>query len=190
GLLVHGVVVFRPFAQVTRERDHLRGTLHLAQPAERLVHRDAHQPGRQPRIAAEARDAADGLEVGLLDGVLGFRVLAQDRARGAEQRLVVALGEETDRGFLAVAHAPRQLGVGHPGVQRGDACSLGHGYGLEWFAHWMSADFGAFPGQPEFRSPAAKPLMEMWIPLRTAASSEPSRWRFSSSTWRRFRGSR
>jgi hypothetical protein len=57
-------------------------------------------------------------------------IVAQDGARGAEERLVVALREQPDRGLFAAGHAPGELGVGHLRVQRGYAGNLDHGEGL------------------------------------------------------------
>src|SRR6266487_4448899 len=66
----------------------------LAQPRDGLVHHDAHEPGRKPRIAPETADRAIGEEIRLLHRVLGLGVVLEDAARHAVEPLVVAPHQE------------------------------------------------------------------------------------------------
>jgi hypothetical protein len=51
-----------------------------AQPAERLVHGDARQPGRQAGLAAKLLEMRKRADIGLLHHVLGLGIVAQHAA--------------------------------------------------------------------------------------------------------------
>ena len=69
----------------------------------RLVESDPRQPGRQSCLAAERGEIRKRADVGLLYDVLGFRVVAQDRSRHAEEALVVPPDEDTDGLIVALS---------------------------------------------------------------------------------------
>ena len=59
---------------------------------------------------------AVGLDVRLLDGVLGVGVVAQDGARGAEQPLVVAPHQDLEQRLVAAADPRDYVFVGQGAV--------------------------------------------------------------------------
>ena len=83
----------------------------LARPGDGFVDDDPRQPGRQFGVAAELADRAPGLQVGFLQRVFGFGVVAQDAARGAVQQLVVAPHQQHEGALVAGPDAARQFGV-------------------------------------------------------------------------------
>ena len=99
GCVVHvGIRYLFDFLRARRlDRHDLGAARKLPKPHQRLVGDDAREPGRELRLAAEARERVVGLHVGFLQGVLGFRVVAQDRARGAEQHPVVLAHDSLER---------------------------------------------------------------------------------------------
>ena len=83
-----------------------------AQPAQRLVHRDPRQPGRQAGIAAKLAKMREGADIGLLDHVLGLAVVAQDAAGEPVEPAVVGLDDRANRRLVAGQRAPYQLEFG------------------------------------------------------------------------------
>ena len=80
-----------------------------AQPAQRFVHGDAGDPGAESRIAAKHVEAGKRTYVGFLHDILGFRVIAQDAARNAEQASVVPRGYGANRGFITLARKAHEF---------------------------------------------------------------------------------
>ena len=80
-----------------------------AQPAQRFVHGDAGDPGAESGIAAEHVEAGKCAYVGFLHDILGFRVIAQDAARNAEQPSVVPRGYGANRGLVTLARKAHEF---------------------------------------------------------------------------------
>jgi hypothetical protein len=55
-------------------------------------------------------DRPVGAQVGFLQGVFGLGIVAQDRARGAEEHAVVPAHEPGERGGVSATDAARKLG--------------------------------------------------------------------------------
>jgi hypothetical protein len=87
------------------------GALALAQKPIRFVDDDAGEPGRQARAAAKTRDVAKRGEIGILDRILGFGVVAQDRPGDPIQHLVVAPHQKLERALIARADAAGELDI-------------------------------------------------------------------------------
>ena len=79
-----------PVACSVAERHDDAVALLAAQPHQRLVDDDARQPGGKLRLAAEVADVPVGVEIGVLQRVLGLGVVPENRARDPEQPAVVA----------------------------------------------------------------------------------------------------
>jgi len=94
------------------ELAHLGEHRPLADQRHRFVHRDAHRPGRERRVAAELAEVAVHVEPRLLEHVFGVGVAARDRARGAKQPLVVPADEHLEHTALAGEHAGDQRVIG------------------------------------------------------------------------------
>ena len=86
-----------------------------AQPAQRLVHGDPRQPGREAGIAAKTLQMREGADVGFLHHVLGLAVVAQDAAGEPVKPAIVRLHDRADRRLVAGAGAADQFGVAGPG---------------------------------------------------------------------------
>ena len=70
--------------------------------SERLVDDDPRQPGGKCRSALERSDCGEGTKIGALDSVFSFRPVAENAPGGAEEALVVALGDEPDGAGIAI----------------------------------------------------------------------------------------
>ena len=115
-------VLHRDVREVDRgvEGQHLGAA--AAQPTERLVDDDAHQPGRQARLGPEAAERAPGAQIGFLQRVFGFGVALEDAARRAEQQAVVPPHDAFEGGIVAAGSSCRQVGVGHAVAQGRGRC--------------------------------------------------------------------
>jgi hypothetical protein len=95
-----------------------------------FVHGDARDPRAESSIAAEHVEAGKRAHVGFLHHILGFRVVAQNTARNAEQTTVVTRGYSAHRSFIALARKAHEvliakafgLGLLRPGHRHGQ-CS-------------------------------------------------------------------
>src|SRR5215475_353656 len=76
------------------------GWLSAPQATQGFVHGDARDPRTEGSIAAKHVEAGKCAHVGFLHHILGFRVVAQDTARNAEQTPVVPRGYGANRGFV------------------------------------------------------------------------------------------
>jgi hypothetical protein len=76
-----------------------------AQPLQGLVDDDARQPRRKCRFAAELGQRGEGMQVSLLQHVLGIGVITHNTARHAIKAPVVLLDDGADGG-LVLAHGP------------------------------------------------------------------------------------
>ena len=99
------------FERALRQRVQFHGGPPAAQPAQRLVHGDPRQPGRQAGIAAKTFQMREGADVGLLHHVLGLAVVAQDAAGEPVEPAVVRLHDGANRRLVARQRPPHQLGV-------------------------------------------------------------------------------
>ncbi len=99
------------FERALQQRVQFHGGPPAAQPAQRLVHGDPRQPGRQAGIAAKTFQMREGADVGLLHDILGLAVVAQDAAGEPVEPAVVRLHDGADRGFVAGQRPPHQFGV-------------------------------------------------------------------------------
>src|SRR5262249_5371428 len=80
-----------------------------AQPVDRRVDRDAHQPGRDLRPLDELAEVQESAKIRLLHDVLALRLVAEERAHGAVDPLVVATHEYLEEIPIARAHARDDL---------------------------------------------------------------------------------
>src|SRR5215467_11088650 len=81
------------------------------QPAERLVDNDATEPGAEARRAAERRQVGEAAQIGLLQHVLRFYVIADDAAGKAIEPAVVPLHDRAHRRLVAPQRSRDQLCV-------------------------------------------------------------------------------
>ena len=79
------------------------------QSSKRFVHGDARNPGAEGGVAAKHVEAGEGADIGFLHDVFGFRVIAQDAARNAEQAAVVPAGDGANGGLVARARQIDQI---------------------------------------------------------------------------------
>jgi hypothetical protein len=79
---------------------------------QRLVDRDAGQPGRPLRPPFELRQRPEGPHVGLLHDVLRLVVVVRDRAGDPVEALVVAAHQHLEQPDLAAPHPRHDLFVG------------------------------------------------------------------------------
>ena len=103
------------FERALRQRGHLDAGPLAPQPAQRLVHRDPRQPGREAGIAAKAFQMREGADVSLLHDVLGLAVVAQDAAGEPVEPAVVRLHDGANRGLVAGQRPADQVGVAGSG---------------------------------------------------------------------------
>ena len=92
------------------QRVHIDARPLAAQPAQSLVDGDPRQPGREAEVATETFEMRERPDIGFLDHVLGFAVVAQDAAREPVEPAIVRLHDRADRGLVAVAGALDQFG--------------------------------------------------------------------------------
>jgi hypothetical protein len=83
-----------------------------ASASQRLVDRDAGEPGGEPGPSRELIEVAEGADVRVLHDVLGFGVVGEDGAGDAIEPLVVAAHEHLEQAGLAIPHAGHHLLVG------------------------------------------------------------------------------
>ena len=116
----------------------------LAQAAERLVGHDPGEPCRKSRVAAERRDRAVSLQVGLLHRVLGFAVVLQNRSRRSEERPIVPAHQLLESGEVACLDPPgkRRIAQRRRGGRQRDSA-----LGFPLHGHWMSRRAAAFPAR-------------------------------------------
>ena len=86
-----------------------------AQPAQRLVHGDPRQPGREAGIASKALQMREGADIGFLHDVLGLAVVAQDAAGEPVQPAIIRLHDRANRSLVAGKRPPHQFGVAGAG---------------------------------------------------------------------------
>src|ERR1700716_3854819 len=75
----------------------------------------AGQPSRQAGLTAKILQMREGADIGLLDHILGFAVVAQDAAGDPVEPTIIPLHDSTERRAVAgerAAHELRILGVG------------------------------------------------------------------------------
>ena len=82
-----------------------------AQPAQRLVHGDPRQPGREAGVAAKLLQMREGADIGFLHDVLGLAVVAQDAAGEPVQPAIVRLHDRANRRLVAGKRAADQFGI-------------------------------------------------------------------------------
>jgi hypothetical protein len=99
------------FERALRQGVQFHGGPSAAQPAQRLVHRDPRQPGRQAGIAAKIFQMREGADIGFLHYVLGLAVVAQDAAGKTIEPAVVRLHDGAEGSFVTGKRPPYQLGV-------------------------------------------------------------------------------
>ena len=104
-----------------------------ALPGQRLVDRDAGEPGGQGRSPLEPADRREGLEIGALHRILRLRPVAENGEDGAEETLVVARRDEPNRPRVFRGEMRCQFQIGQILViekrLRGHVSTLLH--------HWM-----------------------------------------------------
>ena len=100
-----------PRVGLRTERQDDTGTLALAQKSIRFVDDDAAEPCGQARAAAKTRDVAKRGEIGILDCIFRFGVVAQDRPGDAVEHLVVAAHQKLERTLVAAADAAGEFDV-------------------------------------------------------------------------------
>jgi hypothetical protein len=86
------------------------GTL-APQTAQGLVHGDPRQPGCETCVAAKTIQMRERPDIGFLDDVLGFVVVAQDSAGKAIKPAIVRLHNNANGALIARAGALHQFGV-------------------------------------------------------------------------------
>jgi hypothetical protein len=96
---------------ITSKRHHNTLTLVPAQPHQGLVDRDAGQPGRDLRLAAEVPNVPVRLEIRVLHGVFRLGVVLEDRARDAEEPAVVSPHQPLESGVIVRRDAVDELDV-------------------------------------------------------------------------------
>src|ERR1700716_2398840 len=80
----------------------------------------AGQPSRQAGIAAKVLQMREGADIGLLDHILGFAVVAQDAAGDPVEPTIIPLHDGAEGRAVAGGCAPHQLRVvGAGGSLRG-----------------------------------------------------------------------
>ncbi len=101
--MISACVRFSPYRPIDRR-------MPLAQAAERLVHRDARNPGAECRVAAKMLESGEGADIGLLHDVFGPRhrragCCAPHGTAGDYSACVMA----RDGRLVALARAPHQF---------------------------------------------------------------------------------
>ena len=99
------------FERALRQGVQFHGGPTAAQPAERLVHGDPRQPGRETGIAAETFQVREGADVGFLHHILGLGIIAQDAAGQPVEPAVVRLHDGANRRLVAGERPPNQFGI-------------------------------------------------------------------------------
>src|SRR5262249_24216987 len=77
--------------------------------AQGFVHGDARVPRAESSIAAEHVETGKRAHVGFLYHILGFRIVAQNTARNAEQTTVVTRGYGAHCSFIALARKTHEV---------------------------------------------------------------------------------
>src|SRR4051812_21677006 len=119
----------------------------LAQLHQRLVDHDPGEPGGELRVTPELVHAPIRLEIGVLQRVLRFRIVLEDRAGDAEQFAVVPAHEHFERCMVALRGAADEIGVVRLPRRDGRGWRCGH-RGCQSFADWMQGAAPAFPHRP------------------------------------------
>ena len=90
----------------------------LPDPAECLMNRDAGEPRGEPGAVRELLEVQIGVDVGLLDDVLGLALVVEDRSGDAVEALVVAPHQHLEARGVPLADCAHELLVRHPHVHR------------------------------------------------------------------------
>jgi hypothetical protein len=80
---------------------------------QRLVRRDAHQPGRKLRLAAKGAKASIRLKKCVLNGFFCLRIVSQYGACSAEKRPLVQVHEPLEGAHVARENRRNDFGVRH-----------------------------------------------------------------------------
>src|SRR4051794_21731855 len=83
-------------------------------PLQGLVQGDPGEPSRKRRFAPEGRQACEGLEVGVLQHVLGLTRIAEHRTRNSIEPPIVTAHDFAKSSIAARPRENRNLGVIQP----------------------------------------------------------------------------
>src|SRR5450755_325978 len=82
---------------------HLFRCAPLSQFYEGLVHGDANQPSREPRIFPKVSQVSEGFQEGLLNGIFGIFPIMCDALCNAKECAIVPPYELLESGYISVA---------------------------------------------------------------------------------------
>jgi hypothetical protein len=110
------------------------------QPPQSFIHGDAGKPCRKTRIAAKALQMGKGVDIGFLDDIFGFAVVAQDASGDPVKPAIVPLHDSAKRRVITGERTPHEFGIPSEGTAT-------RGAGADLMTNLLAAELDAFQGK-------------------------------------------